>query len=153
MPYCWRWRRQPPPETRKGDKWIDEGRKAEARNEYEKALELYEKALSEDPADPGYQLSVRRVRFQASQRRVDQGQNLREAGKLEEALKEFKAAYALDPSSIIAEQEMRRTAEMIERAKSRAARAKRRKTKGSRPSKPRRRMPRNASLASCRCPS
>jgi general secretion pathway protein D len=106
--------------TRKGDKLLNEGRYAEQTGEFEKALGLYEQALKEDPTDIAYQLATWRVRFQASQARVDRGQKLRSEGKLQEALAEFQRAYALNPSSLIAEQELRRTYQMIEREKKKA---------------------------------
>ena len=107
--------------TRKGDKAWKDGRAAEDRRDYDKALELYEKALSEDPADSAYLLSVRRARFQAGQAHVDRGKKLRAEGKLEEALEEYQKGFILDPSSSIAEQEIRRTKQMIEREKKRTA--------------------------------
>lgn len=103
--------------TKKGDKLLAQGRYAEQTAQYEKALELYEQAMKEDPVDTAYQLATWRVRFQASQARVDQGRKLRAQGKLEEALAEFQRAYALNPSSLIADQELRRTYQMIEREK------------------------------------
>jgi general secretion pathway protein D len=103
--------------NRKGDRHLYEGRKAEDHKQWDRALEFYEKAMAEDPADPGYRLAVQRVRFQASQAHVDAGQKLRNAGNLEGALAEFQKAYAIDPSAAIAEQELRRTNQMIERAK------------------------------------
>ncbi len=106
--------------SRKGDKFYSEGRKAEDKKDYDEALKLYEQALSEDPADTGYQLAVDRVRFQAGQHHVEVGLKLRPQGKLTEALAEFEKAYALDPGSSIAEQEIRRTRAMIEREKNRA---------------------------------
>ena len=36
---------------RKGERYLQEGRDAEARKQWELALELYEKAVLEDPAD------------------------------------------------------------------------------------------------------
>src|SRR5436309_6209617 len=95
--------------TRKGDKLLAKGRDAENRQQYDQALEFYEQALSEDPADSSYQLATRRVRFQAGQLHVDQGQKLRSKGDPDGALAEFEKAYAIDPSSTIAEQEIRRT--------------------------------------------
>ena len=79
--------------------------------------------MLEDPADAAYQLSAKRVRFQAAMARVDTGQKLRSAGQLEEALAEFQKAYAIDPSSAMAEQELKRTKEMIEREKNPQGRA------------------------------
>src|SRR5258708_856493 len=65
----------------------------------------------------GYQFAMRRVRFQAGQAHVERGLKLRLNGKTAAALAEFEKAYAIDPSSSIAEQEIRRTREIIERDK------------------------------------
>jgi general secretion pathway protein D len=103
--------------TKKGDKLLAQGKAAEIRQQFDTALDFYEQALSEDPGDSGYLLAVRQMRFQAGQAHVDAGRKLREAGKLEEALKDFEKAYAIDPSSDIAEQEIRTTQQMIDREK------------------------------------
>lgn len=107
--------------TRRGDKLLNQGREAEKRKEWDRALDVYEQALSQDPGAPAYQLAVRRVRFQAGQFHVDQGQKIRTQGRLDEALAEFEKAYAIDPASSIAEQEIRRTRAIIEREKKKAA--------------------------------
>ncbi len=104
--------------TRKGDGFLKQGRDAELRKEWETALDFYEKAMLEDPADSGYMIAARRIRFQASMFRVDAGQKLRDQGNLDAALAEFQKAYAIDPAATIAEQEIRRTKEMIQREKS-----------------------------------
>ena len=103
--------------SRKGDSFLAEARKAEQTKDWDKALEWYEKALATDPRDVSYQMGARRVRFQAAQMHVDLGQKLREKGQLDQALAEFQKAYATDPSSAIAEQELKRVLEMIERNK------------------------------------
>jgi len=103
--------------TKKGEKLLKDGQIAEARKEYDLALKLFEEALNADPSDQGYQLAVRRARFQAAQNHVDVGQRLRQSGKLEEALAEFQKAFAMDPSSTMAEQELRRTYDMLKREK------------------------------------
>src|SRR5437870_1831537 len=95
--------------TKRGDKLLAQGQAAEVRKQYDQALELFEQALSDDPADSGYQLAMRRARFQAGQFHVERGLKLRAAGKTAEALAEFEKAYAIDPSSSIADQEIRRT--------------------------------------------
>ncbi|GIU77015.1 MAG: hypothetical protein KatS3mg005_0253 [Bryobacteraceae bacterium] len=107
--------------NRKGDKFLAEGKKAEARGDYDTALDFYERALALDPSDAAYLLHVRRTRFVAAQRHVDLGQQLRREGKLEEALAEFRKAFTMDPGSTIAEQELRRTNQMIEREKKKGA--------------------------------
>jgi general secretion pathway protein D len=103
--------------TRKGDKYYAQGKEQEVRKEWDKALELYQKALAEDPADVRYQLSVDQMVFQAAQAHVEKGRKLRKQGLLNEALVEFEHAYLIDPSSDIAEQEIQTTRQMIERDK------------------------------------
>lgn len=103
--------------TRKGEDYLKKGREAEVRKQWETALDFYEKAMLEDPADGAYQLSAKRVRFQAAMARVETGQRLRSAGQLEEALAEFQKAYAIDPSNSMSEQELKRTKDMLEREK------------------------------------
>ncbi|MDQ6677323.1 MAG: cohesin domain-containing protein [Acidobacteriota bacterium] len=105
--------------TRKGDRLLSQGRAAEARGELDKALELDETALSEDPTDTLYQLETRRVRFNTAARHLKTGQKIRSEGNLSEALVEFNRAYAIDPASPAAQQEIRRTKTMIEREKKR----------------------------------
>lgn len=107
--------------NRKAEKLIKDGRLAEAKRDFDKALDLFEQAVAIDPEDASYQLAVRRVRFQAAQMHYDAGMRLREEGKLEEAATEFQKAFATDPSSAGAAQELRRTMQMIEQAKRKAA--------------------------------
>ena len=107
--------------TRKGDKLLAQGRTAEVRGELDKALEFDESALSEDPSDAMYQLETRRVRFNAAAKHLKTGQKIRAEGNLSEALLEFTRAYAIDPASPAAQQEIRRTKAMIEREKRRDA--------------------------------
>ncbi len=94
--------------TRKGDRYLKDGRAQEARGEWDAALEFYEQAVDQDPADVNYILNMRRARFEAGQKHVNAGQKLRTEGKLEEALQEFQKAMIADPSSPIALQEIKR---------------------------------------------
>lgn len=103
--------------NRKADKLYKDAKLAETKREWEKALDLFEKAILEDPQRIDYQMAARRVRFQAAQVHVDNGQKIRKEGRLEDALAEFQKAYSIDPSSSIADQEIRRTTEMIQREK------------------------------------
>ncbi|MBZ5610659.1 MAG: tetratricopeptide repeat protein [Acidobacteriia bacterium] len=100
--------------TRKGDKLVKLARDAEALKQYDKALDYYEQALSQDPQDPGYQLGSRRLRFQASQEHVDAGVKLRKDGKLDQALAEFQRAFSIDPGSAVALQEIQQTKEALD---------------------------------------
>lgn len=107
--------------SRKSDRLLAQGRAAEQRKDWDKALALYEQAQAEAPEDTACKLAVLRVRFQAGQAHLEQGLKLRAQGQLEEGLAELQKAYAIDPSSTIAEQEVRITREMIEREKKKAA--------------------------------
>src|SRR5215469_2801460 len=105
--------------TRKGDKFLAEGKAAEAKKDWDKALENYEKALSEDPSEVIYQIAAEKARLQASQTHVDKGLKLRDEGQLGDALIEFQRAFGISPASTAAEQEIRITQAMIQRERER----------------------------------
>src|SRR5436190_4515503 len=48
--------------SRKGERLMHDAREAEARKQWEVALELYEQATLDDPVDAACQLGMRRVR-------------------------------------------------------------------------------------------
>jgi general secretion pathway protein D len=105
--------------TKKGDKFLAEAKLHEAKKEWDAALDCYEKAQSEDPTDPVYQVAADRGRFQASQAHVERGMTVRAQGQLGEALMEFQKAYAINPGSAIAAQELLETQQMILRERKR----------------------------------
>jgi general secretion pathway protein D len=105
--------------TKKGDKFFSQGRIEEAKKNWDTALEDYEKALAEDPAEIQYQMAVDKTRFHASESHVDKGLVVRGKGQLGEALIEFQKAYAIYPGSAIAAQEMAETQRMIQRERQR----------------------------------
>ena len=103
--------------SRKGSQYMAQGRKAEQLKQWDQALALYEQALAEDPGEISYTMAVRRMRFEAGQKHVEQGQRMRQDGNVEQALMEFQRAYAIDTTSSIAMQEIRRTKAILEREK------------------------------------
>ncbi|SPE37939.1 Type II and III secretion system protein [Candidatus Sulfopaludibacter sp. SbA6] len=105
--------------TRKGDRYLAQGRAHEEKKEWDAALESYEQALSEDPSETIYQMAAQKARFQASQMHVGLGLKARAQGQLGDALLEFQKAFAIDPGSMVADQEIRRTQEMIQRERKR----------------------------------
>ncbi len=105
--------------TRKGEKYLAEGRIAEVRKDWDTALEQYRKALAEDPAEIVYQMAVDKARFQAAQAHVDQGLKIRAQGQLGEALLHFQKACVINPGSEVARQEFELTKQMIERERKR----------------------------------
>jgi general secretion pathway protein D len=91
----------------------DKGRDAEARQQYEAAFDFYRQAYQLKPKDLRYRAAFEHARFDAGAEAVHRGQQLREEGKLQEALAEFQKAAAIDPSSFIAKQEITRTLKLI----------------------------------------
>src|SRR5260370_39369256 len=97
----------------KGNSDFTQGKKAETLQDYDTALIHYEKALKSDPRNIEYKIKATRLRFEAGQYHVRQGQMQREKADLQLAMAEFQKALAIDPSSAIAEQEIRQTLELI----------------------------------------
>src|SRR3984885_5841960 len=100
--------------NRKGDKLYKLGVDAEARKDYDKALQFYQQAVDLDPKETTYELARRRVRFEAGQAHVEAGKKLLKADDLEKALAEFQKAFATDPGSMIALQNMQQTKELLD---------------------------------------
>src|SRR6185437_13550305 len=71
--------------TRKGDKLRNQARVEEVKGNLEKALQMTQSALAEDPADPAYILQVNRLRFELGAQDVAKARKLRDAGKLNDA--------------------------------------------------------------------
>lgn len=97
--------------------YYKKGKDAEARQNYEQAYDYYKQAYDISPQDLKYRAAYTRLRFLAGASHVHRGQLLREAGKLGDALNEFKEAAEIDPSSSIAVQEIQRTQKMIDAVK------------------------------------
>src|ERR1700694_5071186 len=98
----------------KGKTDFNEGRRAEHLQDYDAAYDFYQKALKNDPENAQYLIKFNQARFEASSLHVKNGVKLRERGQLEAAASEFQRAASIDPSSPIAEQELRKTVSLIE---------------------------------------
>jgi general secretion pathway protein D len=92
-----------------------QGASAEAQNSYDAAYEAYKQAYDLKPRNPKFMAAYTRMRFYAATAHVRTGQSLRENGKLTEAFAEFQRATEIDHSSFIAQQEMRRTADLLKK--------------------------------------
>src|SRR4051812_7224773 len=90
------------------------GRDAEARGDMEAAYEFYKQAYDHNPKELTYRASYNRARFEAAAKKVSRGQMLREQGQYDAALAEFQKAAEIDSSSAIAQQEIKRTQQMIQ---------------------------------------
>jgi len=100
--------------NRKADKLYKLGVQAEARKEYDKALDLFQQALKIDPTDPAYELAARRARFESGTGHIEAGNKLRKAEEYEQALAEYQKAFNVDPGSMIAFQDMSQVKELLE---------------------------------------
>lgn len=87
---------------------------AEARQNYVQAYDDYKIAFDLKPKELKYRAAFTRIRFYASSQLVHEGQQLRDQGKLQDALADFQKAASIDPSNFYAAQELRRTQKMIE---------------------------------------
>ena len=97
----------------KGTSDYNQGKKAETLQDFDAAFGFYQKALKADPYNANYKIKLNQIRFEAGQAHVKQGAELRKKGDLQGAAAEFQRAQAIDPSNPIAEQELRKTVELI----------------------------------------
>lgn len=91
------------------------GVRAEAKENYDVAYQAYKIAHDKKPLDPKYMSAYLRVRFYASAAHIRRGESLRDAHQLQEALAEFRMATGIDPTNFEASQELRQTADMIQK--------------------------------------
>jgi general secretion pathway protein D len=88
-------------------------RKAEDLQDYDTALQYYQKALASDPQNAEYRIKLNQIRFETGAFHIKKGQDLREKGDLQGAAAEFQRAATIDPSSAVAIQEFRSTVEQM----------------------------------------
>jgi general secretion pathway protein D len=97
----------------KGQTDYSKGRKAETIQDYDAALEFYQKALKSDPNNAGYKIRLNQARFVAGEMHIKLGLKQRENGDLQGAAAQFQRAQIVDPSSAIAGQELKKTLALI----------------------------------------
>jgi general secretion pathway protein D len=81
---------------------------AEAREDYDTAFDLYQKALAKSPNDLAFKTALARIRVSASGMHMTKGHKLLAAGDDQGALAEFLHAGEIDPSNEAAQQEIAR---------------------------------------------
>ncbi len=85
-----------------------QGQAAEAREDYDSAFELYQKAYKRDPKDARFQIALARIRTTASSAHITTGRKLLQSGDVQGALSQFLHAAEIDPGNEAAQQEIDR---------------------------------------------
>lgn len=97
----------------KSNKDFAAGKKAQELQDYDTALADYQRALRANPSNAEYKLNELQMRFEDAQYHVEQGRKDLNSGQLEMALAEFQRAATVDPSNDAAEQEVKKTLELM----------------------------------------
>jgi general secretion pathway protein D len=85
-----------------------QGQAAEAREDYDTAFDLYQKAYKRDPRDTRFQIALARIRTTASSAHITAGRKLLQSGDMQGALSQFLHAAEIDPGNEAAQQEIAR---------------------------------------------
>jgi general secretion pathway protein D len=91
------------------------GDKAEKKNDLDTAYQAFKRAHDSKPTDPKYMAAYLRLRFYAAAQHIHAGVALRDEGKLQEALAEFRLAVQIDPSNFEAMGQVRRTTDQLQK--------------------------------------
>src|SRR5271156_1482416 len=106
----------------KGQQQSTEGQKAMDIQDYDAAVDFYLQALKAQPHNVNFKIKLDQARFEAGQKHIRLGLRARDKGDLQGAVSEFQRAEVLDPSNPSADQELKRTIDLIA-DKARAAQA------------------------------
>ena len=98
---------------KKGIQDYKSGDKAFDLKDYDAAVDYYGKALAADPRNANFRIKLDQARFEGGQQHIRKGLKLREKGDLQSAISEFQRAQVLDPSSVVADQELKKTLDML----------------------------------------
>ncbi len=97
----------------KGQNDYSAAKKAADLKDYDAAVDYYLKAEKSDPHNAAYKIGLNQSRFMAGEQHIKEGLKLRDKGDLQGAVSQFQRAQVLDPSSMIADQELKKTLDMI----------------------------------------
>jgi general secretion pathway protein D len=86
---------------------------AEANGQYDVAHDNYEKAEQQDPQNARYKLNAYQMRFEAAQFHVRQGVKHLHQQESQLAIAEFETALKIDPSCMLARQELEYTEQLL----------------------------------------
>lgn len=98
---------------KRGTQDYKSGEKSFDLKDYDAAVDYYGKALEADPHNANFRIKMNQARFEGGQLHIRQGLKLREKGNLQGAISEFQRAVVLDPSSVVADQELKKTLDLL----------------------------------------
>jgi general secretion pathway protein D len=98
---------------KKGARDYKAGERALDLKDYDAAVDFYSKALQAEPNNAAFRIKLNQSRFEAGQYHIQQGVKLRDKGDIQGAISEFQRATILDPSSMAADQELKRSLEIL----------------------------------------
>jgi general secretion pathway protein D len=93
---------------------FEHGVRAEQKGDLDSAFLLFQEAYQHDPSNAQYAAAFTKIRFKASQMHVREGEKQLIAGALSAALGHFQTAVNMDQSSAIAQQDLKRTVEILQ---------------------------------------
>ncbi len=97
-----------------GKKHFKKGMKHEVAEEWDKAVEEFAAAVTENPKNPEYKLHLRRSLFNASQMFMRKGNAAAQEKDYQAAYTAYRKAYAFDPVNQLAQSEMARMVRLQE---------------------------------------
>ncbi|MBS1792709.1 MAG: hypothetical protein JSS81_02575 [Acidobacteria bacterium] len=95
-----------------GKKYFREGIKAEVSEDWDRAVEQFAMAITDNPKNPEYRLHYTRALFNASQLYIRKGTALANEKDYKGGYDAFRKAYAYDPTNELAKSEMERMARL-----------------------------------------
>jgi general secretion pathway protein D len=97
----------------KSQQAFQSGAKAEIAQNYDEAAKAYEQAVKKDSKDTQSRMKSYQMRFEAAQLHVRRGMQFLEQQQNQQAFAEFQTAVAIDPSSMLARQELEYTQRLL----------------------------------------
>ncbi|MGH9388281.1 MAG: hypothetical protein ACRD1Z_01605, partial [Vicinamibacteria bacterium] len=91
------------------------GEQAEKRDDWDRSVVEYVRALGKSPGNTRYTVALARARLKSSAMHFERGKAYQKAGQLELAQAEYEQTIFLDPANQFASQELQRVQEAIRR--------------------------------------
>ncbi|MBW2094081.1 MAG: SPOR domain-containing protein [Deltaproteobacteria bacterium] len=88
--------------------YVEEGRTLGSAGQWDKSVDVLQKAQEENPSDPEIKLMLARAKSNASMKHMAQGETLLRRGSFDKAIREFRLSINFNPGNVRAEVLLRR---------------------------------------------